>query len=593
MRALQIAGIVLVAGSIFAGCGGGGSSNPHGTSSGNTSSKGAQYTVKVKIPSASGSSSNAVRRAKYVSPSVQSIVVQIFSGSTQIVQGDNYVNVTATGSNGASGCASGAGGVTCTVVVNASIATAGTYTVVVATYDAQQTATCAPSGTPACSGNLLSISNLPQDVTPGSTISLTLGGIPAYLQPVELLSGYISAQGSAITVYGPGPQTVSFEFLDADHNVIIGAGAPSVTSLGNTASTLTATVTTSGGSGLYTLHLAPVTTLVGGVQVVQSGTVSPAFSVAVPNTSLTANVVLPIAITHSVLYVSGSPPSPPGTDSIYVYFDGNTTPSYNVYDTGYTPLNIATDISGNVWGTDYGNNKVIEFSAQPASPPNENDPSPGPSGFAEPYVIAFDSSGDAFVGNGSPRGVVQFNAPSPQNTPDFASSMFTYSSDPNLDPQGIAFNESNGMIYVSYYNSSSSQFSVVGYPGGSSSGTTLYGPGSTSTNGVAIDPLHGYIWFVAGTSVVEINPAGTQITSITGGSPAGVATDSLGNVFVTNSGGGIKEYAAPSFSSPTTIGSVVSPVSVAVYPNSVIGIKSPVGVLPNPTPSPIPIPTPS
>jgi hypothetical protein len=106
--------------------------------------------------------------------------------------------------------------------------------------------------------------------------------------------------------------------------------------------------------------------------------------------------------------------------------------------------------------------------------------------------------------------------------------------------------------------------------------------------------LHGDIWFVAGSpTVVEINPAGTQVGSISGFSSAGVATDSLGNVFATNSSGGIKEFAAPSFSSPVTIGSVVAPQSVAVYPNALIGFQSPVGVLPNPTPSPIPIPTPT
>lgn len=592
MRALHIAGVFLVAGSVFAGCGGGGSSGSHVGAGSNTSSKHAQYTVKVKIPSASSSSASAVRRAKFVSPSVQSIVVQIFDGSTQIVQGTNYVNVTATTANGASGCTTGAGGVLCTVAVNASIATAGSYTIVVATYDAQQTVTCAPGGSPACSGNLLSISNLPQQVTPGDTISLTLGGIPSYLQPVELVSGYISANSSdMVTVYGPGPQAISFEFLDADHNVIIGAGAPTVTPVNNTAGTLTTTVTTSGGSGLYTLQLAPVTTTVGSLQVVQAGTVAPQFSVTIPNTTLSATITFPITIAHSELFVSASVPSPPGTTSIYVYFDGNTTPQYNVYNTGYSPLNLATDINGNVWGADYGNNKILEFSAQPASAPSEND---AVGTLSEPYSIGFDSSGDAYVGNGSPFGVVQYSAPSPQSTPNFTTSAFTYSSNPNLDPQGIAFNNSNGTLYVSYYNYSTTQYSVGSYPSGSSSLTTLYGPGSTVTNGVAIDPLHGDIWFVAGSpTVVEINPAGTQVGSISGFSSAGVATDSLGNVFATNSSGGIKEFAAPSFSSPVTIGSVVAPQSVAVYPNALIGFQSPVGVLPNPTPSPIPIPTPT
>jgi hypothetical protein len=600
MRAFIVAGAFLTALALFVeGCGGGGSSRSSIPQTSNPSSK-SQYKVKVKIPSASGSSSSAVRRVKYVSVSVQSIVVQILgNGGAQLVQGNDYVNVTANGSSGAGSCTTTDGSTTCTLSLNAAIGSGGTFTVVVATYDAQQTQMCAPSATPACSGNLLSISNIPQSVTPGNTINVTLGGIPAYLQPVEFVSGYLSGKGSAITVYGPGPQTLSLEFLDADNNVIIGAGAPTVTPLNNTSSTLTATVTTSGNSGLYTLHLAPVTTTVGGLQVVQAGTVTPAFTISIPNSTLSANIALPITIAHSAVYAAANAVSPPGTLTIYGFFDGNTTPSWNVYDTGTSFIGIATDVLGNVWAADAYNNKIAEWTGQQiSSAPGENDPDPSPTSFGEPSGVAFDASGNAYVMQiaSSPWKVVQFNAPNPQSTPNFGNaSPFTYAASSSLYPGNYISADASGDVY-GVFTYGGYYYATV-YANGSMTPTPQWGPQSAAIKGVAWDPIHnGYIWTIFGGTAYMTNSStqqGSQNVSVITG--AGLATDSLANLFIGNfSGAGVVEYTAPGYSSTTTIGpSISGALSVAVFPNALIGQQSPVGVLPNPTPSPIPIPAPT
>lgn len=605
MRALQIAGIVLVAGSIFAGCGGGGSSNPHGTSSGNTSSKGAQYTVKVKIPSASGSTSNAVRRVKYVSPSVQSIVVQILgNGGTQLVQGSDYVNVTANGSSGAGSCTTTSGVTTCVLSLNAAIGSSGTFTLVVATYDAQQTQTCAPSATPACSGNLLSISDMPQNITAGQTTSVTLGGVPAYIQGIELVSGYMVAHNNAITLFGPGPQKIDFEFLDADLNAIIGPGAPQVSVTAANPSVLLGSISTVANSGVYTVTFNPVTTTVSGQPVIQPGTAALQFTVAIPNTSLTARASLPVTLAHSALYVAGLSVPNPGTDTIYAYFDGNIAPTgyTSFYDTGYTPLGIATDVNGNVWAADFGNNKVAEWNnPQPGSVgPDENDPS-GTLNY--PYGIAFDISGNAFLANcpscASQAGnysLTEYNAPTPQSTPNFTTVAYTNYSSAMVEPEYLTVDASDH-IYVSTYNTSTYQSGALEYNPGSGVSTTLIASGPNGVNGLAVDPIHGYVW--ANTAVpdaVEINPSTTvvQLTIPAAYNNDAIATDSLGNVFIANNfGTGIFEYSPPLFSSATTIGSVNTPVSVAVYPNSLIGQYSPIGVVPSQLPSPIPIPAPT
>jgi len=603
MRAYYIAGVFLVAFSLVVeGCGG---SAPATSHAGNTASK-STYAVKVKIPSASGSSSSAVRHVKYVSASVQSIVVQILgNGGAQLVQGSDYVNVTANGSSGAGSCTTTSGETTCVLTLNATIGSGGTFTLVVATYDAQQTQTCAPSSTPACSGNLLSISNMPQNIAAGQTTSVTLGGIPAYIQGLELVSGYMIAHNNAITLYGPGPQKIDFEFLDADQNAIIGPGAPQVSVTAANPSVLLGSISTVANSGVYTVTFNPVTTMVGGQPVIQPGVAALQFTLTIPNTSLTASTSLSVTLAHSALYVAGLSVPNPGTDTIYAYFDGNTAPTgyTSFYDTGYVPLNIATDINGNVWAADYGNNKVAEWNnPQPgAVGPDENDPT-GP--FSYPFAIAFDISGNAFLGNCPPcvaqpgnYALAQYNAPSPQSSPNFTTVGYTNYSDAVNNPLYEAV-DANDHIYISTHNTSTGYDGAVEYNPGSTVSSPLIAYIPNSVLGLAIDPIHGYVWAINSGNVVEINPS-TQAVQQTISSPSfagadSVATDSLGNVFVTlTSVGGVAEYSPPSFSSPVTIGSVGTPTSVAVYPNSLIGQYSPIGVVPPQLPSPVPIPAPT
>jgi hypothetical protein len=606
MRAYFVAGAFLVATALVVeGCGGGGSSSPRTGNGSNATSKSAQYTVKVTIPSASSSSSGAVRRVKYVSASVQSIVVQILgSGGQQLVRGSDYVNVTANGSSGAGSCTTTSGVTTCMLGLSAAIGSGGTFTLVVATYDTQQTQTCAPSSTPACIGNLLSISDMPQNITTGQTTSVTLGGVPAYIQGIELVSGYMIAHNNAITLFGPGPQKIDFEFLDADQNAIIGPGAPQVSVTAANPSLLLGSISTVANSGVYTVTFNPVTTMVSGQPVIQPGVAALQFTLAIPNTTMTATASLPVTLAHSALYVSGLSVPNPGTDMIYAYFDGNTAPTgyTSFYDTGYVPLSITTDINGNVWAADYGNNKVAEWNnPQPgAVGPDENDPS-GTLNY--PNGIAFDISGNAFLANcpscASQSGnysLTEYNAPTPQSTPNFTTVAYTNYSSAMVEPMYLTVDASDH-IYVSTYNTSTYQSGALEYNPGSGVSTTLIASGSNGVNGLAIDPIHAYVW--ANTAVpntIEINP-GTTVTQLTipdAYNYSGVAADSLGNVFITNTfGTGIFEYSPPLFSTQTTIGSVNTPVSVAVYPNSLIGQYSPIGVVPPQLPSPIPIPAPT
>lgn len=595
MRSSYTSGLALLlaAAVICAGCGGGGGSSVPRT--GTAPASKTNYTVKIAIPTTTTANTNR-RRPKYVSPSLASIVVQILGAQNQqLVQGNDYLNITANGTATNGDCMTTiAGVITCTLDLSAAIGSGGSFTVVIATYDAQQTTSCAPGGTPACTGNLLSITNMPQNITAGGTLSITLGGIPAYIQPLELVSGYVSGVGGSLAVYGPGPQKVNFEFLDAGKNVIVGQGAPDLTVTSTNASVLQASVATVAGSGLYTLTLDPQTITALGVPVVQPGIVPLNFTAAIPNTTLSSGATLPIAVKHSVMYVAANNPSVPGTTTIFAYFDGNTTPSWNVYDTGFL-VYIATDMNGNVWGADYSNAKIVEFDANASSAPNENDPALTLN--YRPDYMAFDANGNAYVANygtccAQNTTFDKFTAPNPQSTPNFTTVATNYYSSSTAFPYGITVDDLSN-VYYSYLLTGTGHIDSVPFG-------PLTTTGAVGAAGLAIDPYTGYLWYayIGGNATLLNQNTFSPVNTISNGvfsGLRGMATDQLGNLYVPNFlGSGVTMFAPPSYGTPVTLASALtSAISVAVYPNAIIGQQAPVGVLPSPMPSPTPIPAPS
>jgi sugar lactone lactonase YvrE len=603
MRSFYTPGLILVAlaALVASGCGGG-SSVPHAATASNTN-----YTVKIAIPMAGSGAASAKRKPAYVSASLQSIVVAILGASNQqLVQGNNYVNITPTGTASNADCTTPvAAPTTCTITLNAAIGSGGNFTVAVATYDAQQTVACMPGGTPACSGNLLSVSDLPQNVTPGQTLTLTLGGIPAYLQGVELVSGYMLALGGTggnFTLFGPGAHKIHFEFLDADKNIIIGTGAPALTVTSGNSGVLAASVSSTAGSGLYTLTLTPLTVNVGGLPVVQPTSVPVQFGLTVPGTTLSSSGTIPFAIAHSVVYAAAQN-AVCCTISIFAYFDGNTTASWSVYNTGNGNIGITTDLAGNLWMADPGNNYVAEWAnPQPSPAPFQNNPS---GTWSYPESLAFDISGNAFVAScgyfacspSTADSLVEYYAPTPASTPNFTTTGFTNYSNTTQEPFQVAV-DGNDNAYVGIYDSVATAGKAQKYPSGSSSAATEYTLASTAIRSLAVEPYANNLWVVNGGTAYLINsltatPTGTSFSSPALNGTLGITTDSLGNVWVANTGGtGVAEFSPPTYAAVATLGSS-SVVSVAVYPNSLVGQKSAVGVLPSPTPSPLPLPMPS
>ena len=130
-----------------------------------------------------------------------------------------------------------------------------------------------------------------------------------------------------------------------------------------------------------------------------------------------------------------------------------------------SPTYLAFDLSGNLWITDQGNNRVLEFTA-PFSTGKAaslvigqsnftgSNPSSGANGLFEPTGIAFDSKGDLWVVDSANHRVLEYSAPF--STGEAASVVIsksslttgTVGSSSKLNAYAIAF-DSSGNLWVS------------------------------------------------------------------------------------------------------------------------------------------------
>lgn len=289
---IRIAFVAVLAFSLVA-CGGGASSHAAlpGIPGGAPASVGnatAQFVIKV--PPKQGSATG--RGPAYVSPSTQSISIQVDSGTPSIsnlTPGSSNCNVPAPLSP-----------LTCTVTLAVA---SGAHTFTVKTYDGL-----------AGAGNALSVNSAPFTVVANQAnlVNITLAGVPANLL-VEPATTDLQMAGSGVSGFeftGETPHTIVVLPQDADGNLILGPGAPTI------AATLTGV---SAGSGLA---VAPATggnpnaftitsTGFGGATLALVAT--PAAASA--GSALNASVVLDATVDSTVIAGNGSPGYADGTGS--------------------------------------------------------------------------------------------------------------------------------------------------------------------------------------------------------------------------------------------------------------------------------------
>uniref|UniRef100_E6Q5W1 NHL repeat protein n=1 Tax=mine drainage metagenome TaxID=410659 RepID=E6Q5W1_9ZZZZ len=304
-------GIAVVFALSLVGCGGGASSHAvlPGASQGATTGTNAQFVIKVPPKTGTGTG----RGPAYVSPSTQSVSMQVDSGTpivTNLTPGSPDCNVPAPLSP-----------LICTLPL---VVAAGTHTFTFTTYDGL-----------AGAGNVLSTNSAPFTVVANqaNVVNLTLAGVPASLL-VEPGSGDAQIVGSGSVGFqftGEVPHTVIVLPQDADGNLILGPGAP----------TISASVTgASSGSGL---SVAPASGNPNAFTLSSTGFGTASLSlVATPaaasaGSALNASVSLDATVYSSVIAGGGGGPYADGTGAAA----GFDSPAGVAVDTANNNLYVA------------------------------------------------------------------------------------------------------------------------------------------------------------------------------------------------------------------------------------------------------------
>ncbi len=520
------------AGSLLAGCGGqagapaGAPSIPaeHGTGT-------ASFVIAVPKKSAStASGSRAGAHPQYISPATQSITIAL-SGPTPY-------SATANLTVGSSGCTSTLASTTCALTVPG--LAPGSYTATLTTYDGA-------NGT----GNVLSAAqSIAFSVTAGqsNTVNLTLSGVPAstLVLPVSSLISASSGNNS-YNLLGQGARTFLVESLDADGNIIVGAGAPTFT-VGTVSGALTGvTVAAPTASAPNSFSVTPPTAYGSGTA---AFTVTPTFAGQATNgcaqtgancTAVTVTVAMEplIYVTNPGNYtvtaydrngvqqtLSGTFPQlnnpygiayDPSSGFLYVANSGNNIVTaydqngvqqrlsgtfLNLFPQAVYPLGITYDPSnGLLYIANFGNSTVTAYDQNgvqqtlSGSFPN----------LSNPAAIAYDpSNGFLYVVNNGNRSVTAYNGSGVQQT---LSGTF-----PNLHaPYGIAYDASTGFLYVT----NNADNTVTAYDGNGVQ-QTLSGsfPNVTNPLSIAYDPSSSFLYVTNSTNntVTAYNGSGVQQT---------------------------------------------------------------------------------
>ncbi|MHB8356830.1 MAG: beta-propeller fold lactonase family protein [Vulcanimicrobiaceae bacterium] len=489
---------VLIAAALLAGCAGG----PHGSSvlptSPTTNGKGtgtATFVINVPPQNASAASRSATSvrtkgvRPQYLSTATQSIVIAI--------SGPTTVNETAGLTVNSSGCTSSLASTICTLTVPG--LQAGSYTATLTTYDGYT------SGTNTATGNVLSAAQaIAFTITAGqsNTINIALSGVPASTVVVPADSNSSANGSGGYDIIGQGAHAFVAESLDADGNIIAGAGAPLFT-IGTPSGSLSGVTTspsTTSASAPNSFTVTPPATF---ASTTASFTVAPTFTgQATDGCTQTGANCAPVTVTVDMKYL------------LFAYDTNNNSGNVSAYT-----INATTGALTAVTG------------------------SPFAAGAYSDGVAVYPTGKFAYVTNNSDNNVSAYtiNVATGALTP-VAGSPFAAGSGPNgvaVDPTGkFAYIPNQGSNNVSAYTinvATGALTAVAGSP---------FAAGAYPV-GVAVDPT-GKFAYVANhsggnVSAYAINATTGALTAVAGSpfaagsGPFGVAVDPTGKfAYVTN-----------------------------------------------------------
>ena len=482
----------------------------------------------ISVPKAAGTAAAQRRAPKYISPATASMTLAISTdpGGTSVV--DETVALTPT----ATGCTSTLASTQCTLTIALD---PGAYDAAVSTYDGAN-----------ATGNELSQGQLVDfTVVQGQTnaVALALSGVPAALQVSSAAAAVHGTQSDGFTLYGTSAQKLQVEALDADGNVIVGAGSPTFTLASASGSGFTVTNPTA--STPNTVVLTPP----GTNQQTESFTLTAAYgddTCSLSGAVCTTNFTVKNDI--QTLFIANY-----DANDVLAYAPSYTSAPTTISNSVDEPYALAMDAAEDLFVSNYGNNTVTEY-----APPWTGAPvATMSSGLDGPAGLAIDALGNLFVANSKANSVEEFSPP-------YTGAPTTITTGVDQDFY-VAVNASDTLFVANYGNNTMTVYT----PPYSGTPTTITN-GVTKPSGLALNAM-GDLFVVDfnGPGATEYAPpyTGPPTTMSTGlpGNEA-VATDAVGNAYVaSDEGDTIVEFAPPYTGAPvaTTTNGVNSPVALA------------------------------
>ena len=324
---------------LAAGCGGGGSMPPpRVTPTAGPASTAA--TMRIVIPPRPATTASARRAPKYISYATQSIKI-VFTPAG----GGSAITITQNLTPTSPGCQGNlSSSTTCTVQLPG--LTPGTYSVDFSLYDGTLDNNTMPTGS-----ELSATQNVPVTIRAGqdNVISVTLNGVPAAVAVLPGANSSLSgSQRSGYTISAcfasepAGTEGVTVVGLDADNNIIVGAGAPTPALTSSNTAVVTVSSPSQSAPNAFALQGSTSPANVGGSFALTASVTPLAGS---PNTTpITANI--------PVSFVASGCPTPPPKASTSVSLTSSANPSvYGQSVTFTATVSVIAPGSGTPTGT--------------------------------------------------------------------------------------------------------------------------------------------------------------------------------------------------------------------------------------------------
>jgi DNA-binding beta-propeller fold protein YncE len=420
--------------------------------------------LRINIPHTSSSTVGGKLRPAYVSSATQSAIINVTpQGSGTSVSGyPQTVNLTPT----TNGCTSSLASTQCTLALAFA---PGNYNVTLTTYDQTGGA-----------GNVLSkAQSVPFTVSSGAVnaIALTLGGIPSSVQFVPVSGSLTGSVNLGFTLTTNAAANMMVSALDSDGNVIVGAGAPTISVASSNSGQLSITNPTTAAPNTIT-----VTSIAQAALVTLTATVTPTASSGASTVTASAIVAPPLSVLPLHVYVANS------TNSTVTEYDqnGNQQTLSGTFANLNSPTGIAYDsANGFLYVTNSNNSAVNAVTAYDLNGNQQTLSGTFPN-LSFPGSIAYNPiNGFLYVTCYPSHSVTAYDKNGNQQT---LSGGF-----PNLsEPFGITYDFANGFIYVVNENTKVTAYDLNGNQ------QTLSGTFASLSNpdGIAFDPSNSFLYVV-------------------------------------------------------------------------------------------------